>query len=112
MLSHLCDQMRMPYADPPCPLIPGVYHYPVIRELVLYLLPWPKQVQGPLEAFRTSPAVWAEDVATLKKLVDQFIAASEDLPCAGHPILGALNHRAWGYFSYRHLDHHLRQFGA
>jgi len=51
MLAHLCDQMRMPYNDNPSPPIPGVQHYPVMRQFVLYLLPWPKaQIQGPPEA--------------------------------------------------------------
>ncbi len=113
MLAHLCDQMRMPYNDNPSPPIPGVQHYPVMRQLVLYLLPWPKaQIQGPPEAFHTPPAVWSEDVATLKALVDQFVNASADRPWADHQHFGPMNHRVWGYFSYRHFDHHLRQFGA
>ncbi|PRY85939.1 DUF1569 domain-containing protein [Mongoliibacter ruber] len=28
-----------------------------------------------------------------------------------HPRFGALNHREWGIFVWRHVDHHLRQFG-
>ena len=29
-----------------------------------------------------------------------------------HPAFGRLARRAWGVLAYRHLDHHLRQFGV
>lgn len=113
MLAHLCDQMRMPYNDHPSPPIAGVQRYPVMQQLVLYLLPWPKgEIQGPSEAFQTPPSIWSEDVATLKTLVDQFVNASPDRAWADHPNFGPMNYRVWGYFSYRHFDHHLRQFRA
>jgi hypothetical protein len=28
-----------------------------------------------------------------------------------HPAFGRLSGRAWGALVYRHMDHHLRQFG-
>ena len=113
MLAHLCDQMRMPYNESTSPPIPGVQHHPVMKQLVLYLLPWPKaQIQGPPEAFRTPPGVWSAEVATLKTLVDQFVSASPNRPWADHPNFGPMDYRVWGYFSYRHFDHHLSQFRA
>ena len=113
MLAHLCDQMRMPYNEKPSPPIPGVQRYPVMQQLVLYLLPWPKaRIPGPAEAFQTPPAAWSDDLATLKSLVDQFVSAAPARPWAVHPNFGPMNHRVWGYFSYRHFDHHLCQFGA
>jgi len=30
---------------------------------------------------------------------------------AAHPIFGALSHSYWGKFVWKHLDHHLKQFG-
>ena len=29
-----------------------------------------------------------------------------------HPIFGAFTHQQWGQLQYKHLDHHLRQFGV
>jgi hypothetical protein len=113
MLSHMCDQMRMPFDDHPSTPIPGPQRYPILKQLILYLLPWPKtQVQGPPEAFHTPPGVWADDVATFKRLVDQFVAAGADRRCADNPMFGRMNHRVWGYFTYRHFDRHLSQFGV
>ena len=38
--------------------------------------------------------------------------AKLDQKLAGfHPRFGALSHKEWGIFVWRHADHHLRQFG-
>jgi len=29
-----------------------------------------------------------------------------------HPLFGRLSFREWGVATYKHTDHHLRQFGA
>jgi hypothetical protein len=29
-----------------------------------------------------------------------------------HPVFGTLSGKAWGALGWRHLDHHLRQFGV
>ena len=113
MLVHLCDQMRMPFNDDPSGPIPGPPRYPVLRQLVLYLLPWPKdRIKGPPEAFRTTPGDWADDLATLKELVEDFVDAPPDRQWPDHPNFGRLSRREWGFFCYRHFDHHLRQFGV
>ena len=31
---------------------------------------------------------------------------------ASHPVFGPLTHQQWGIFVWRHVDHHLRQFGV
>ena len=113
MLVHLCDQMRMPFNDQPSGPIPGVQRYPIMKQLVLYVLPWPKgRIQGPPEAFRTEPGEWAHDLATLRQLVDDFVAAPRNRQWPVHPNFGPLSRQEWGFFCYRHFDHHLRQFGA
>ena len=113
MLAHLCDQMRMPFNEAPSGPLPGPPRVPGVREAFLYVLPWPKgRVQGPPEAFLTEPGTWAEDLGTLRDLVDQFVSADPRGPWAVHPNWGPLSRRQWGVFCYRHFDHHLKQFGV
>ena len=33
-------------------------------------------------------------------------------PLARHPAFGDLTHESWGVLLHKHVDHHLRQFGA
>lgn len=113
MVVHLCDQMRMPFNDKPSGRIPGAPHNALLKQLALYVLPWPKAgIEGPPEAFVTEPGDWSDDLARLQKLVDQFVNAPWNRPWPDHPNWGALSRREWGYFCYRHFDHHLRQFGV
>jgi len=50
---------------------------------------------------------------TLLKLVDRFHATGPT-GCTTHPhsFFGKLTSEEWGILQYKHLDHHLRQFGA
>jgi hypothetical protein len=43
-------------------------------------------------------------------LIQRFNGAEAQLS-GHHPLFGALSAAEWGRFSYRHADHHLRQFG-
>jgi hypothetical protein len=45
----------------------------------------------------------------LRRLIQRFNGAEAQLS-GDHPLFGALSAAEWGRFSYRHADHHLRQF--
>ena len=49
----------------------------------------------------------------LSGLIDRF-AATGPVGCTAHPhaFFGSLNPDEWAVLMYKHLDHHLRQFGA
>ena len=50
-------------------------------------------------------------VDELRGLIQRFSGPEAQLS-GDHPLFGALSAAEWGRFSYRHADHHLRQFGA
>lgn len=50
--------------------------------------------------------------ARLIVLIDRFAAAgSAGCTKCGHPFFGKLTAEEWAVLTYKHLDHHLRQFG-
>jgi hypothetical protein len=113
MLAHLCDQMLMPFNENPSGPLPGPPRVPIVREAFLYYLPWPRgRIRGPAEAFVSEPGTWSGDLEKLEGLVDDFVRADPQRPCALHPNWGRLTRREWGVFCYRHFDHHLKQFGV
>lgn len=80
------------------------------KPLVLYR-PWPKgKIDAPPDLFETQPGYWTQDV----KRLDEFIRlmAVPPHPWPEHPFLGQLTSQEWGLFVYRHVDHHLTQFGV
>lgn len=50
--------------------------------------------------------------AALQATIAHFAHLSADAALAGHPIFGAMNKDEWGRIIYKHLDHHLKQFGV
>ena len=59
----------------------------------------------------TRPTEFARDVDELRGLIQRFSGPEAQLS-GDHPLFGALSSAEWGRFSYRHADHHLRQFGT
>jgi hypothetical protein len=51
--------------------------------------------------------------ARLRELIDRFVAAGP-AGCTTHPhsFFGRLTPEEWAVLMYKHLDHHLRQFGV
>ena len=77
-------------------------------------LPWPHGAKTLPEADQelggTQPIDFAEDVAGLKALMERFIAQKSD-PFPHHPLFGSMSSGESGRWGYRHIAHHLRQFG-
>jgi hypothetical protein len=113
LLPHLGDALRMALGDIPTKQQGGMMSLAPIRYLVLHKLPWPKgKAQAPPEGFTTAPRSWEEDRAALLELIERFVAA-RGKPLAPHSaIFGRMSASDWDALMYRHLDHHLTQFGV
>jgi hypothetical protein len=59
-----------------------------------------------------APREWANDIADVQDLLARAGSARTTATWPEHPAFGKLSKRAWGVLIYRHMDHHLRQFGA
>jgi hypothetical protein len=112
MLVHLSDQVRCTLGDVQVAPIPGVLRWPLVKQAVMYWLPWPKEkIKAPPEMFLTPPAEWSDDRATFEMLLDRFVHDTRAV-WPDHPFFGPMTHISWGRFCHRHIDYHLRQFGA
>ena len=115
MVCHLGDLFEALF-DPPAKTFPGkpVFRHFPLKHLALYVIPFPHGVKGPKGVFRTEPSDLARDVARARRLAEMYPdkAGRGANGWPGHPYFGPLTGRQWGYFTYKHADHHLRQFGA
>lgn len=50
--------------------------------------------------------------AKLRQLVTEFYDCRTRTTWNPHPIFGNFTHEQWGKMEYKHLDHHLQQFGV
>ena len=113
MVCHVSAMLRQSLgeydAGPPA----GPLRYPPVNWLVIHVLPWPPgKGKSPPEFLSVRPTTWEADVTALRALVERF---GERGPAAEWPpskVFGRISGRSWGALQYKHLDHHLRQFGV
>jgi hypothetical protein len=78
-------------------------------------VPWPRGIPTSPEADQerggTPPGDFDEDRTELLRQMSRF-RATGGRGLDPHVALGALTPAEWGRWGFRHLDHHLRQFGA
>jgi hypothetical protein len=113
---HLADAFRLVFGERPTAYKGGLVLKIVSRVYALSLpAPWPKGVETAPEVDQerggTTPTEFASDMKGLVALTDRFIEM-DGRSMAEHPIFGSLTRGEWGRWGYRHLDHHLRQFGV
>lgn len=112
MVAHLRDQMSHCLGDRPCTPVRSILRWAPLRHLSIYWMPWPKGlITGPPDAFLTPPSSWEPDLEELLAMVERFGTRDPARPWPDHAMFGRMRGVDWGYFCYKHFDHHLRQFG-
>jgi hypothetical protein len=111
MVVHLSDSLKMALGELSAAPKKTPLRLPVIKQLAIYLLPWPKGAPTAPELLVRAPAAWAGEMVTLSALVEKFATRSAGEQWPPHPAFGSMTGRAWGVLVYRHCDHHFTQFG-
>jgi hypothetical protein len=114
MLAHCQRPLRVALGELPLKRsLVGVLFGRLAKKQLLAPKPW-KQGMPTAPEFRIHDArEFAREHAALRALVERFgrggAAALTKLP---HPFFGPLTSEEWQALQWRHLDHHLQQFGA
>ncbi len=86
---------------------------PLMRPLALGPRPFPRGTAAPQEIVVADSREFETELRRLAHLLDRCVQRGADgMPREPHPFLGRLTGRQWGRLMYKHLDHHLRQFGV
>ncbi len=73
--------------------------------------PWRKNLPTVKRFKQTEPADFPTEIAKLNSLIDEIGENRNKESWGDHPAFGKLTNEQWGKMQYKHLDHHLRQFG-
>jgi hypothetical protein len=111
MIVHLSDAYRMAMGDLPCKPKKGPVRFFPLKQLVIYWLPFPKNVNTAPELVSRAPGDWTTDLAELHTVMDRIASGGPASCTAVHPAFGKVSSKGWGVLCYKHADHHLRQFG-
>jgi hypothetical protein len=111
MIAHCTDPMRaamgeMKVAEKWTPM-----RFRLLRYLVIYKLPWPKGAPTAPEFIHEGAENFESNRNRLAQVLERF-AAHQGKPFRDHAAFGTLTEKDWGCLTWRHLHHHLTQFGV
>jgi hypothetical protein len=113
MLQHLHLSARMTLGELEVPSVnKRVFQKFPLKHLVLYVFPFPKGAPTAPKLKPGVPESIDEERAALLELLERIGTGPRDGNGPAHPLFGPLTWREWGVVTYKHADHHLRQFGA
>ena len=113
MLQHLRLSARMTLGEL---TVPSANKRPFqmfpLKHLILYVLPFPKGAKTAPELKPTDASSFEEERAALLESLERIGTGSREGQGPAHPLFGPMSWREWGVVTYKHADHHLRQFGV
>jgi hypothetical protein len=74
--------------------------------------PWRKNLPTLPRAKANEEKEFEVEYKILLELVDELYSHRDRKDWNPHPIFGNFTPEQWGKLEYKHLDHHLRQFGV
>lgn len=83
-----------------------------LKHLILYVVPFPKGAPTAPELKPGDATSFEEERTGLLELLERIGAGPQEGTGPAHPLFGPLTWREWGVATYKHADHHLKQFGA
>ena len=115
MVSHLVQTATLPFEET-LPDKSNLLSQTLIKTLVLYVLPMPKEVKTSPEMDQQEkgrvPGDFHEDKRLVVESIEKLASLSASEPCKYHPFFGPMTPKHWGILAHKHMDHHLKQFGV
>lgn len=112
MLAHCTATLQMPVGDLVVKRSPWRFIGWMFKGMIHSDKPFSK-------GSPTAPEFLIRDERSFEAEKKRFVGAFEKLAqgpstikCFNHPFFGKMTVHDWGCLVYKHLDHHLRQFGA
>ena len=115
MLSHLVQSGELPFVAS-VPDRSSLMSRTLVKTLVLTVVPVPKEVKTSAELDQQQdgrkPLGFDVDKTNVIESIERIGTLAKDHPCLAHPFFGKLSASQWSRLGYKHIDHHLKQFGV
>jgi hypothetical protein len=113
MLCHVAEALRMALGELSLPSSnKPLFRTRVVKYLIFSVFPFPKSAPTAPGLVATATLGFDAERARVVALVGRFAGLPDSGPGPEHPLFGPLSWPEWGQSQHKHLDHHLRQFGA
>jgi hypothetical protein len=113
MVVHCTSGIQMLIGELKVAPKPGPLRLPLLRYLVIHVLPWPHGAPTAPELIPAAdPGDFQANVAQLRAAIGRIGDSDPHGRFDPHPAFGEINGDNLGVLVARHLDHHFRQFGV
>ncbi|MBK6936499.1 MAG: DUF1569 domain-containing protein [Chitinophagaceae bacterium] len=114
MLAHCKEAFRVPFMEkPPRRMLMGYIVGWLAKPLLYGEKPYKRSLPTAPGFIITDERNFEEEKKQLIELVTNFYKATPaGIGNKVHPFFGKMNAEQWGMGMWKHLDHHLQQFGA
>jgi len=86
--------------------------FSMMKPLMYNDKPWRKNVPTPKEFIISGEVNFTNERETLLNLIHDFHKRKNQSEWPKHPVFGKFTGEQYGKMNYKHLDHHLSQFGV
>lgn len=113
MLHHLAEAQRMALGELAVrPRVKRLFRTRLAKYLFIRTLPIPKGIPTAPELLSRDRFDFSAERARLIGAIARFASVPGTGRGPEHPLFGVLTWPEWGLLQYKHVDHHLRQFGV
>ncbi len=112
MICHLADSFAMALGEISTQSAnkKAFQRFPM-KHLILYVLPWPKGTPTAPELLATEAGEFDRDRQRVVEMMERVAAAPRGMG-PEHPFFGPLDNEEWNALQWKHVNHHLTQFGV
>lgn len=111
MLMHCANGMEAGLGELKLTPRNGPLRFWILKKLIIYVAPWPHGAPTAPELIPDGEPDFALAKTAFEASLNRFIAAGPKGKFVPHAAFGELTPGDWGALTYRHIDHHWRQFG-
>lgn len=114
MLAHCKEAFKVPLSDKKMPrMFLGILLGWMLKSKLYNDEPWKKNLPTAPNFIIKDQRDFNAEKNELNEMIQRFYEAGPDkVGRFPHPFFGTLTSEQWGKSMYKHLDHHLQQFGA
>lgn len=116
MIVHLTDPLRVAIGERHATFRKSILSIWPTNKLISQVMPWPKGAPTAPEFVQglggTTPTEFERDKQELLRALALFVEHGNAKQFALSPVFGKLDNNEWARLMWRHIDHHLRQFGV
>jgi hypothetical protein len=114
MLAHCKEAFKVPLSEKPLPkMFPLILIGPLFKKKLFDNIRWKQGLPTAPNFKIKDERNFESEKEELLKLVNQFYTRGpKGAGLYPHPVFGKFTPEQWGKAMWKHLDHHLRQFGV